>query len=1042
MFELLIGVLLFAVQAGDAPAEAVGDAADVATDVAAETTEAVTDETTEATEETGEPAAAANAVSSGIGSLVYVLALIGAFVLGAFLARSMKVPDWGLRFGVCFAALVVGLLPFLIRMSNGDSLIPHESLGIDLAGGTNMVFQVEEEEEKPLDDRIMDRMVTAVGKRVNPSGVSEITVRQVGRDRIEVIVPGKDTQTVSDIKRRITTLGSLQFFITVNESVDDPDLVRRARELTPDTKQLVEEFGDGNTEVQAMWVPAYEKNFVPQFLDRNDVVTREVEKLRVVDGKTEKYTTREYLVLVDPEEEQVSGKYLRQASWGTDPQNGGQIVNFRFDARGAVLFSRLTSRFRPMPGKPKRGLGIVLNGQIYSAPNINDVISDSGQISGDFSIEEVRDLSGVLNAGALEVPINKKPLSEATIDPTLGEDVRNKGVTAIQIASVVVVVFMLFYYRFAGIVAVVCLVLNLLLVLTIMLGIDAKFTLPGLAGLVLTIGMAVDANVLIFERMREETNRGASLRMAIQNGFGKAFSTIIDANVTTLITAVILYMIGTDTIQGFAVSLFTGIVVSMFTSLYVGRVLFDVAEKQGWLKKLSMNSIVGTTNIDFLSKRGACAVLSIALIIGGLAAFSSRGNNNYDIDFTGGTMVTFQLTETADTETVREVLETQFEKNFTVERLTLSGEESEEGSRHFRLRTMESDTLTDTEEQSSAEERVSSKVYEAFKESDMNLLMVSMDYTDPSTIEIAEDDESAEALLYQKFNGGSTSALTFSTEVAKGTITDMLVDAIESLEDGETAKYPDASEFIDIEGTGGSGLEAVGQEVQAFSEVKIRVTPDVAAEDVSAALQFMKQRRDSSPLFDEVNTFASAVASEMKTAAVMAIVISLLAIVAYIWFRFQQITFGLAAVVALVHDVLIVLGMMALASMAAGSGLGEALMLNDFRINLPMVAAFLTIVGYSLNDTIVVFDRIREVRGKSPVLTSDIVNTSLNQTLSRTLLTSLTTFIVVVILYVLGGEGIHGFAFCLTLGVIVGTYSSIYVASPVLVWLMNRGEKK
>ena len=179
----------------------------------------------------------------------------------------------------------------------------------------------------------------------------------------------------------------------------------------------------------------------------------------------------------------------------------------------------------------------------------------------------------------------------------------------------------------------------------------------------------------------------------------------------------------------------------------------------------------------------------------------------------------------------------------------------------------------------------------------------------------------------------------------------------------------------------------------------------------------------------------------MKTSAVLAIVISLLAIVAYIWFRFQKITFGLAAVVALVHDVLIVLGLMALASYLNGNPLGNALLLGDFRINLPMVAAFLTIVGYSLNDTIVVFDRIREVRGKNPNLTDEIVNTSLNQTLSRTLLTSLTTFLVVIILYVFGGEGIHGFAFCLTLGVIVGTYSSIYVASPVLVWLMNRDAK-
>ncbi|MEQ9406285.1 MAG: protein translocase subunit SecD [Fuerstiella sp.] len=1019
MFEMLTAVMTLAVQD-----ETVAEA----TDVVVEQAEVVAEN-------------AAN-VGGGGAFAIFVAGLIGSFVLGAFLAKSMRMTEWSLRFGVCLAALAIGVMPFAVRMINGESLGQGLRLGIDLAGGTNMVFKVEEDPEKPLNDAIMDKMVTAVGKRVNPTGTSEITVRQVGRDRIEVIVPGKDPQTVAEIKRRIVKLGSLEFFITVNPTIDDASLVRQARELSLEEKKLTRTLADGTEEVYAMWVPAYEKDGQPQLLKRSDVVKREIEKYRIEDGDEEKYTTEEYLVLVDPPDQQVTGKYLKNASPGIDPRDGGQVVNFQFDSRGAFLFSRLTSRFQPQPGKDKRGLGIVLDGQIYSAPDINDVISDNGQISGSFTLEEVRELSGVLNAGALEVPINKKPLSEATVDPTLGEDVRKKGVQAIFVASVVVVLFMLVYYRFAGIVAVICLILNLLLVLTVMMSINATFTLPGLAGLVLTIGMAVDANVLIFERMREEANRGSSLRMAIQNGFGKAFTTIIDANVTTLITAAILYAIGTDTVKGFAVSLFIGIVVSMFTALYVGRVVFDVAEKKRWVKKLGMFSLVGNTSVDFLSKRFVCGVFSVLLIAGGLAAFASRGNSNYDIDFTGGTMVTFQLTETAETDDVRDVLETQFESNFTVERLTLAGEEAAGGSRHFRLRTTESDSEENAGEADSAEDRVREKVYQAFKdEPSMHLLMVEMQFTDPEAFTVAEDDESAEALRYRRFSGGHASTIELSSEVAVGTIFDNLKAAIEGLSADGSQKYVDASEFIGIEGLDGSGLQAAGQDVQKFDRVMVRVTPNVAAEDIGAALAAMKSQLDSEPLFDEVNTFASAVASEMKTSAVMAVIISLLAIVAYIWFRFQKITFGLAAVVALVHDVLIVLGMMALASYMNGSPIGRALLLNDFRINLPMVAAFLTIVGYSLNDTIVVFDRIREVRGKNPNLTNEIVNTSLNQTLSRTLLTSLTTFLVVIILYTLGGEGIHGFAFCLTLGVVVGTYSSIYVASPVLVWLMNRNAK-
>lgn len=1032
MFDMLTGVLTLAVQ--DEVTAAAADAADAATEVTAKLVETA-------------PAAAESALLGG-GAIfaIFVGGLILAFVLGALIAKAIKMTDWGLRIGVCLAALAIGVMPFVVRMANGQSLGDGIRLGIDLAGGTNMVFKVQPEEGKELTSEVMDKMVGAIGKRINPSGTSEITVRQVGADRLEVIVPGKDQQTVTEIKRQIVNLGSLEFFITVDERYDDATMIRDARALNSGTSKLVRTLEGDKKEVYAMWLPAYEKGDArePQFLTLGNTVKRQVEKVRVVNGKTERYTTEEYLVSVAREDMLVSGKYLKRAGSGIDPENGQQMVTFAFNAQGANRFSRLTAANQPKPGRDNRHLAIVLNGQLYSAPAINAVISDRGQITGDFSSQEIRELTDVLNAGALEVPINRKPLSEATIDPTLGEDVRQKGVQAIFVAGAVVVLFMLVYYRFAGIVAILCLILNLILVLTVMIGVKATFTLPGLAGLVLTIGMAVDANVLIFERMREEANRGSSLRMAIQNGFGKAFTTIVDANVTTLITAIVLYMIGTDQVKGFAVSLFIGIVMSMFTALYVGRVIFDIAEKQGWIKKLNMMSLVGETNWDFLGKQKLCAMLSVLLIAGGLAAFFSRGDSNYDIDFTGGTMVTFQLTETADTSAVEGVLRDAFPgDNITVERLTLAGEDVGAGGKHFRLRTTESDTAENEKELLSAEERVRAKVNDAFNDSSMKLLKVSMSHGDVAEYVIAEDDKSAQALLHARFNGGHSTELAFTSEVAIGTIQDMLSAAISDIKvDGESKYGENPAAFFGIEGTEGSGTEVTGQQVQKYKSVMAMATPELSKEDFEAAVASMESKLESEPLFDEVNTFASAVAGEMKTAAVMAILISLLAIVAYVWFRFQRITFGLAAVVALVHDVLIVMGLMAIASYASGTAIGDLLLLNDFRINLPMVAAFLTIVGYSLNDTIVVFDRIREVRGKNPNLTTEIVNTSLNQTLSRTLLTSLTTFIVVIILYATGGEGIHGFAFCLTLGVIVGTYSSIYVASPVLVWLMKRGEKK
>ncbi|MEM1063624.1 MAG: protein translocase subunit SecF, partial [Planctomycetota bacterium] len=253
----------------------------------------------------------------------------------------------------------------------------------------------------------------------------------------------------------------------------------------------------------------------------------------------------------------------------------------------------------------------------------------------------------------------------------------------------------------------------------------------------------------------------------------------------------------------------------------------------------------------------------------------------------------------------------------------------------------------------------------------------------------------------------------------------------------EAGGYEDAASLLTIVGTDGSGVGKAESAVRSFSKLTVTADPIVTAENFGKALESVRARFAAEPVFDEVNSFDTAVAGEMQVSAITAILASLVAIVGYLWLRFESVTFGLAAVVALVHDVLIVLGLLGLAATAAAGGL-TVLGLEEFKINLPIIAAFLTIIGYSLNDTIVVFDRVREVKGRSSKLTADIVDRSLNQTLARTLLTSVTTFLVVIILYAFGGEGIHGFAFCLVCGVLVGTYSSLFVASPALLWLSGR----
>ena len=613
------------------------------------------------------------------------------------------------------------------------------------------------------------------------------------------------------------------------------------------------------------------------------------------------------------------------------------------------------------------------------------MISSSGVIEGQFTQEQIDELISVLNAGALEVPLIKNPVSEFTVSPTLGTDVREKGFTAIIIGAISVFVVTLGYYLVSGFVADVCLAINIVLVLGTMSLIDATFTLPGLAGIVLTIGMAVDANVLIFERIREERTKGSSLRMAIKNGFEKAFSTIFDANVTTLITAVVLYYIGTDQVKGFAVTLFIGILMSMFCALFVGRLIFEIAEQKRWITDLKMMSLIHSHGFDFIGFKGLAAVASIVLILGGLAAVGMRGSDNLDIDFRGGSMVTFRFDGQAPSgDEVRTALAGFPDLSLEELQTTEEGEQRQ----LFRIRTTEPDA-----------EKVSQGIGEAFASTSYKLIQQEVTLGELQAIPESEPDETEEASGQEPdlFAGGHEVQISLTQTMSPEALAEEAEEALGTLE-----KYDDTR--------GAITAAAIGSDEPKVDTIQLRVAKLVSPADAAAMLTALKTDLEKSPHFEEVNTFDEAVAGETKVAAITAMVFSLVAIIAYLWFRFQRVTFGLAACAALVHDVLCVLGLVAIAGML---GL-------DYKINLPIVAAFLTIVGYSLNDTIVVFDRIREVRGRNPKLTVDMVNSSLNQTFSRTVLTSITTLIVVIILFTMGGEGIEGFAYCLILGVLVG----------------------
>jgi SecD/SecF fusion protein len=385
-----------------------------------------------------------------------------------------------------------------------------------------------------------------------------------------------------------------------------------------------------------------------------------------------------------------------------------------------------------------------------------------------------------------------------------------------------------------------------------------------------------------------------------------------------------------------------------------------------------------------------------------------RGGNNLDIDFRGGSMATFRFDgETPTTDEMQQRLDKAFGENVQIETLQTVDSPPKKLVRMRSLRDKEED--------------VSKLVAQAFADGPSKLLHQKVSAGVVTDIKTPPTPE---------FAGGREVTLTFGESVLPTTASEAIGEQLAALKTDEgKPKYGDAMSMVSA---------AESKNGAKATEIVVSVKPVVSASDLAAAAANYSKVSADRPLFEELNTFDQAVAGETQWIAVTAVVISLVATIAYLWFRFQAVDFGLAAVIAVLHDIFAVLGLMTLASLASKTAFGQALGLIDFKINLSMIAAFLTIVGYSLNDTIVVFDRIREVRGKSPTVSKALVDRALNETLSRTLLTGVTTLIVIFIMYAIGGDGLKGFSFCLFMGIVIGTYSSIFIASPVLVWLMNR----
>lgn len=721
--------------------------------------------------------------------------------------------------------------------------------GLDLLGGIGVTFQIADENFSNLSsiqkEEQLSKVVSILRQRLDSTGVAEPVIRPSGDNGVEVQLPGLSTRDNPDIIETISKPARLEF-----------RLVNRETPFTsPDTPR---------TELP----PGYEK------------LTQE--RVNPETGEFEELT---YVVKRLPE---ATGEIIAE-SFPAQNASGQFEVSMRFTNEGSEVFRELTTRILEEDERTgsKQLLAIVLDGQLYSAPQINGVISSRGSITGGtggFSQREAIELSSVLN-NPLDVELEVTEKYE--VEATLASDAREASVNASILGAVLVIIFMVAYYWSGGVVAIISSVANIVIVLGVLASFNATVTLPGVAALVLTLGMGVDANILIFERLREELKEGKSLRAAVQGGFDKAFSTIVDANVTTLITAIILFYLGTGPVKGFGLTLAIGICASVFCALIISRFILEILVNLGAKRLLGFPSLP-IEGVDFLGKRKGAFIASWTVVLIGVVTIAIQHDNLLGIDFTGGDEVTVAFEERIPTDELKDLA--------------------------------------------------------------------------------AETGLGSVGVVYQRDLGSGEEVLKLQTPFETG---------------------------------------------RAFAETVLETYPESGLEVIG------------------VSQIGAAVSSDIQWNAFLSVLAALVGILFYVAVRFE-IGYGIGAVAATIHDVLMTIGIFVLFGGVLNSG----------QFTAPMLAAILMIVGYSINDTIVVFDRIREELDLNPdAKLFQIINLSINRVINRSILTSTTTFLASLALYIFGAGVINDFAFVFLVGILTGTFSSIFIASPIFFW-WHKGDRK
>ncbi len=602
----------------------------------------------------------------------------------------------------------------------------------------------------------------------------------------------------------------------------------------------------------------------------------------------------------------LTGEVITDARQDLD-ERSRPAISMQMNATGAKEWRKLTA------ANVGRRIAIVLDNYVYSAPNVQgEIPNGNSSITGNFSLDEAKDLANILKAGALPAPTTI--VEDVVIGPTLGKVARNQGMTSIIAGLAIVILFMIAYYAKGGLVANVALFFNVFFILGILAQLSASLTLPGIAGIVLTIGMSIDANVLIFERIKEELRNGAGIKQAISSGYSKAYSSIIDANVTTFITGLILYTLGQGPVKGFAITLMIGIACSFFSAVFITRVIVEfMSRKKGDKTNISFSNpfssnLLSNLNINFLANRKKAYAFSIVFILIGMGALFTKGLT-LGVDFKGGRSYVVSFNESIPPTELKIALTDYFDNQGT------------------EVKTYGAD----------------------------NIVKVTTSYL----IDDVSDD--ADIKVKEALIQGLTESANLKYNSS----------------DGE----PGAGEFI----------------ISSSSKV------------------------------------GATIADDIKNSSYESAIFALICIFIYILIRFRKWQFGLGAIVALFHDTLFVISAFAIVGLFG----------VVYEVDQVFVAAILTIIGYSINDTVVVFDRIRENLGiKSGTEMIKVFNESLNGTISRTMITSLTTLIVVIILFLFGGAVLKGFSFALLVGITVGTYSSIFIATPTVLDFYKKRESK